>query len=123
MNTWLYLTPEITIALILIIILCYCAWLFIMALITIRKLSKAKAKSNISKQAWEFNGAMGCGLCKFHDFGCNTDEKHCPYLAGWGDGQKKLIATQINETGKKDNPCISLRELEDIRRQMEVKHG
>ena len=121
MNTWLYLTPEITIALILIIILCYCAWLFIMALIKIRKLSKAK--SNISKQAWEFNGAMGCGLCKFHDFGCNDDEKHCPYLAGWGDGQKKLIATQINETGKKDNPCISLRELEDIRRQMEVKHG
>ncbi len=45
----------------------------------------------MSKQVWEFNGAIDCELCKFRDLGCKADEKHCPYLAGWDDGQGKII--------------------------------
>ena len=37
---------------------------------------------------FKFNGLMYCEKCKFK---CPTPEP-CPYLAGWADGQEKIIA-------------------------------
>lgn len=36
---------------------------------------------------WKFVGQMDCDLCKYD---CNSTE-HCPYTAGWQDGQRKLL--------------------------------
>ena len=39
---------------------------------------------------WEFNGQMNCDKCKFKEK-CLSLEENCPYIAGWQDGQAKLL--------------------------------
>jgi hypothetical protein len=39
---------------------------------------------------WEFNGAVNCDKCKFGKR-CLSSEDKCPYLAGWQDGQAKML--------------------------------
>jgi hypothetical protein len=36
---------------------------------------------------WKFNNVTVCDKCKYD---CNSTE-HCPYTAGWKDGQEKLL--------------------------------
>lgn len=64
---------------------------------------------------WKFNGVMNCDKCKFNHQ-CNM-EPDCPYLAGWEDGQKKLLAYMVAnaETGAhltKNMMRDALKELE-----------
>lgn len=46
---------------------------------------------------WQFIGQVNCDKCKFFRV-CKAGESNCPYLAGWKDGQKKLLKWL-------DDPC------------------
>jgi hypothetical protein len=39
---------------------------------------------------YKFNGAVNCDKCKFFRV-CKAGESNCPYMAGWQDGQAKLL--------------------------------
>jgi hypothetical protein len=49
----------------------------------------SKMKDN-ALAPWQFTGQMNCDKCKFFRV-CKAGESNCPYLAGWKDGQGKLI--------------------------------
>jgi hypothetical protein len=40
---------------------------------------------------YKFTGAVNCDKCKFFP-DCKVGEANCPYMAGWQDGQAKLLA-------------------------------
>lgn len=40
---------------------------------------------------YKFTGQMNCDKCKFYP-ACQSGEPNCPYLAGWEDGQAKLLS-------------------------------
>ena len=46
------------------------------------------------KKEWQFNGVMDCDNCKFWCVGI-AGEDECPYIAGWKDGQEKLLNFEI----------------------------
>lgn len=69
------------------------------------------------KQEWKFNGAMDCDKCKWGQ-SC-TMVTDCPYLAGWEDGQRKLLRFEIANTD-----TVQLKDtFKLLLTQLEAKHG
>lgn len=50
---------------------------------------------------YRFNGQVNCDQCKFFP-DCKAGESNCPYMAGWQDGQTKLLAIKTTPNSPKD---------------------
>ena len=65
---------------------------------------------------WKFNSVMNCDKCKFNHQ-CNM-EPDCPYLQGWTDGQRKMLAYQIKEWSPLSFPSAFVNRCEQMLKEL-----